>query len=613
MNLLNLNFSLIFDPLSQFFVFLILLVSIPCAVYSIGYLKHHYSSKKILLAWFLLVLFVGSMLMVVTVSNALLFLIFWEIMSLVSFFFVVFDTEDKKSIKAGILYIIMTHLGTAFIVFSFLLMFKYANSFDYYAIKQACLLMPAHTKNVVFLFLLIGFGTKAGIVPVHIWLPYAHPQAPSHISGIMSGVMIKTAVYGIIRFIIYILGADTLWWGNLILILASISCLIGIMYALIENDIKKLLAYSSVENMGIILFGVGASMVFISKGLPVLAVLALSAGLYHLINHGIFKSLLFLGAGSVYKATGLRNIEKLGGLIKPMPFTAVSFLIGSMAISALPPLNGFASEWLTLQVLFNGALNCSGAQAIAMCFYAAVLAITGGLAAACFVKAFGVTFLGLPRSEPARQAREVPPLMYYPMFFLSALIVIFGLFSAQIFKSLNRISQSLYGVNESTYNFSSGSFVITPVNTLSCAGLSIPFIAVMLIAIMVMVYLAVRIFAGPGKVTRDRTWSCGYYKIDSRNAYTGTAFSKPFRIAFSFFYRTSRKTEEIKSSYYHVKSIKYKTSITPVFKKYIYDLIYKRTFYAAKYLSKFQSGSIHFYIACIFMAIVFLILFMNRF
>ena len=598
MNFFNLNYSLVFDPLSLFFVFVILLISIPSAVYSVGYLKHEFSHKKIVSAWILLFLFVLSMLLVVTVSNALLFLICWEVMSLVSFFLVVFDTEDKKSIKAGIIYIVMTHIGTAFITASLLVMFQYAHSFDFIAMKQACLAMPANTKNIVFLFLLIGFGTKAGIVPLHIWLPYAHPQAPSHISSIMSGVMIKTAIYGIIRFVIFILGANTFWWGNLILIFASISCLVGVMYALMEHDIKKLLAYHSVENIGIILLGVGASIVFTSINLPVLAVLSLAAGLYHLVNHAIFKSLLFLGAGSIYKATGLRDIEKLGGLIKTMPYTAVSFLIGSMAISALPPLNGFVSEWLTLQVLFSGMINLTGASKISMCIYAAALALTGGLAAACFVKAFGISFLALPRSDEAKNAKEVSAWMYIPMFFLSALTLIFGIFAAQILKVLSKIAESASGLSPApVYKF----------------NLSLPLTALALVLIAAAVYLSVRYIFGPRKVTIGKTWGCGYYNLDSRTEYSATAFSKPFRIAFSFFYRPSRKTEKISDSFYHVKSFKHETSITPVFNKYIYDFILKNTLDTANYLSRFQSGSIHFYIAYIFIAIVFLIVFMGRF
>ncbi|MDD2702876.1 MAG: proton-conducting transporter membrane subunit [Candidatus Omnitrophica bacterium] len=342
----NSTFGFLMDPLSLFFLFVILLVSAPSAVYSFGYLKGGYSSGKITLSWLLLFVFVLSMALLVTVGNAFIFLIVWEIMSLVSYFLVVFDSTHEKSIQAGMIYIIMTHIGTAFLAAAFMLLYSHSGSFDFLVMRTACRAMPFQMKNIIFLLFLIGFGTKAGIVPLHVWLPYAHPQAPSHISSIMSGVMIKTAIYGIIRFVIFILGVDVLWWGAAILILALVSCLVGVIYALMEQDIKRLLAYSSVENIGIILLGVGLSMVFLSVRLYSLAVFSLIAGLYHLVNHAIFKGLLFLCAGSVYKAAKTRDMEKLGGLIKKMPQTAACFLLGAMAVSAIPPLNGFVSEWL---------------------------------------------------------------------------------------------------------------------------------------------------------------------------------------------------------------------------------------------------------------------------
>ena len=251
----NLNFNFLFDPLSLFFLFVILIVSSAAALYSCGYLKGEYSLSKTVLAWVLLVAFVLSMSLVVTTGNLFIFIIAWELMSLVSYFFVVFDFQHEKSVQAGMIYIVMTHIGTAFLIAAFMIMYQQAHSFDFLAIKSACQLMPAQTKNIVFLLLMIGFGTKAGVVPLHIWLPYAHPQAPSHVSSIMSGVMIKTAIYGMIRFILFILGVKSAWWGVLVLILAVVSCLVGVIYALMEHDIKKLLAYHSVENIGIILLG----------------------------------------------------------------------------------------------------------------------------------------------------------------------------------------------------------------------------------------------------------------------------------------------------------------------------------------------------------------------
>ena len=608
----------LFDPLSLFFLVVISIVSVPAAIYSFSYLKGEYSSKKIIFSWFLLVVFVLSMAAVVTVGNLLTFLVAWEIMSLVSYFLVVFDTTHEKSIQAGTIYIIMTHIGTAFLVAAFLILHKYAHSFDFLTIKNACLIMPKSIKDIVFLLLLVGFGTKAGIVPLHIWLPYAHPQAPSHISSIMSGVMIKTAIYGIIRFVIFLLGVNYSWWGVLVLILAVITCLVGVIYALMERDIKRLLAYSSVENIGIILLGVGLAMLFVAKQMPYLAVFSLIAGLYHLINHAIFKGLLFLGAGSVYKATGTRDIEKLGGLIKSMPQTAVYFLIGSMAISALPPLNGFVSEWLTLQAFFLGAFNSSGGTRLFLGICASLLALTGGLAAACFVKAFGVVFLGLPRTHYAQNAKAVPLSMNFSMFFLALLAIVFGLGAGFIIKILAKVASGVMNIDSSSMNFSLNSFTINPQIGLSAgqAGtsiyLSLPLIALVLVVIGLLGFVVYKLF-GKIKSIVYKTWDCGYYKLGPLNQYSGTAFSKPFRIAFSFFLLPYHKTQKVRESFYHVKSFAYEAHTTLVFKKYIYTPLIALVLKSAKFMRRIQPGSIHLYLAYIFFTLLLLIIFMPKF
>ncbi len=601
----------IFDAFSLFFLSVICIICLPSAIYSAGYLKGKYSHNKIIFAWLLLAVFVLSMAAVVSVGNLFIFLVAWELMSLVSYFLVVFDTTHERSIQAGAIYIIMTHIGTAFLVAAFLIMYNHAHSFDFIAIKNACFTMPAKTKDIVFLLLLAGFGTKAGIVPLHIWLPYAHPQAPSHISSIMSGVMIKTAIYGLIRFVIFILGVNSSWWGVLILILAVISCLVGVIYALMERDIKRLLAYSSVENIGIILLGVGLSMLCVAMKMPYLAVFSLIAGLYHLINHAIFKGLLFLGAGSIYKATGSRDIEKLGGLIRKMPQTAVCFLVGAMAISALPPLNGFVSEWLTLQAFFMGAFNATGGGRLFLGFCASMLALTGGLAAACFVKAFGIIFLGLPRSHYPESAKEVPLLMRSGMFFLSLLAVVFGIGAGFIIKLLAKVAAAALNLDIGSMSFSLNNFTLlaqAAKNIYLCPyQLAVALIAAGLVAV------AAYLLIGGARPVAYKTWDCGYYKLSGRNEYTGTAFSKPFRIAFSFFLQPYRKTQKIRESFYHVKSFAYETHTTFVFKKYIYEPLLGFIIRSAKFMRRMQPGSIHLYLAYIFCMILILIIFMDKF
>jgi len=608
-NFFDIRLSFLFDPLAVFFLFVISLVSLPSAIYSIGYLAGKYSPRKIAYAWLLLTAFIISMAFVVSVNNALVFLIAWEIMSLVSYFLVVFDSREEKSIQAGVIYLVMTHVGTAFIMAGFLIMHKYANSFDFISLKQASIIMPSGVKNIIFLFLLIGFGTKAGIVPFHIWLPYAHPRAPSHISSIMSGVMIKTGIYGIIRFVIFILGVDSMWWGNLILVLSGVSCLVGVIYALMEHDIKKLLAYSSIENIGIILLGVGSSMVFLKLNMPGLAVFSLIAGLYHLINHAIFKGLLFLCAGSVYSATGIRDIEKLGGLIKKMPLTAFSFLIGAMAISALPPLNGFVSEWLTLQAFFIASLTgYTAGLKIFFSLCAAILALTGGLTAACFVKAFGMVFLAMPRGKSSELACEVSLSMKIGMLFLVFFTIALGLGAGVVFKLLEVVAKSAAGVDVGSVKFSLNGFMFLSgqVNSIS---LSTPLVALILGAVIIGIYLG----CGGSKIRKYNTWDCGYYKLEPRNEYTGTGFSKPFRIAFNFFLIPYTRTEKLRKSFYYIKSFKYETFTTPVFKKYMYYPLIGMIFTTAKFMRRLQSGSIHMYISYIFITILMLIIFMNRF
>ncbi len=600
----------LFDPLAIFFLVVIALVAFPSAVFSIGYLRE-YSPKRKILAWALLAVFILSMCLTVMSGSLFLFLIFWELMSLSSYFLVIFDFKHEKSVQAGTIYLVMTHAGTACLMAAFFILYSHAGSFDYAVVKEAASLLTPQIRSTIFLLLFIGFAAKAGVVPLHIWLPYAHPQAPSHISSIMSGVMIKIAIYGMIRFFVTLLGPGAVWWGALIVVFGVISCLVGVIYALMEHDLKKLLAYHSIENIGIILLGLGLSIFFLNMNMPYLAVFSLIAGLYHLVNHAIFKGLLFLGAGSVYKATGTMDIEKLGGLIKNMPQTAACFLAGAMAISALPPLNGFVSEWLMLQTFFLGAVKAAGGIKIFLGICAAMLALTGGLAAACFVKAFGITFLALPRSSQARDAKEASLSMRVSMFFLSLLTVIFGLAAFFIIKILAKVAGASAGIDIGAMTFSINNFVLSPMKEKQIY-LSVPLLALALIALGIAGFIVYRFFGGE-KADARKTWDCGYYKLNSRNEYTATAFSKPFRIAFSFFLLPYRKTEKIRESFYHIKSFAYETRTTMIFKKYIYRPILALLFKSAKSMRRIQPGSIHLYLSYIFAAVLLLIIFRNKF
>ncbi len=397
------------DPLGAFFVLIVSVLALALSIYSFGYVRGFYGRKNVgVLAAFYNALLLATTL-VFTASNAFFFLIAWEIMALTAYCLVSFEHEKPEARNAGVLYFIMSHVGTGCLILGFLLLFQAAGGqapgdYGFETFRTLGDKLSPGRRDAAFLLFLFGFGIKAGIVPLHIWLPVAHPVAPSNISALLSGVLIKTGIYGLTRVLFDFMGTPPNWWGVTVLTIGTISAVLGVLYALMEHDLKRLLAYHSIENIGIILMGLGAALMFLHTHHPVLATLALIAGLYHTMNHAIFKALLFLGAGAVLHATHTRNMEEMGGLIKRMPTTAFCFLVGAVAISALPPLNGFVSEWLTYQALLQGFGTTDSLVRLMFPLSGAMLALTGALAAACFVKAFGITFLAQPRSDHAAQA-----------------------------------------------------------------------------------------------------------------------------------------------------------------------------------------------------------------
>src|SRR6266404_5136048 len=435
------------DPLGAFFVLIVSLMAVAISIYSFGYVRAFYGRKNVaVLAAFYNALLLSTTL-VFSASNAFFFLMAWEIMALSAYCLVSFEHEQDETRKAGVLYFVMSHIGTGCLILGFLLLFQTAGqalggdygsaAYSFESFRWSAEMLSVSHRNAAFVLFLIGFGIKAGIVPLHVWLPAAHPVAPSNISALMSGVLIKTGIYGMTRVFFEFLGAPPNWWGVTVLTIGTISAVLGVLYALMEHDLKRLLAYNSIENIGIILIGLGASLMFLHTHHPALAALALIAGMYHTINHAIFKALLFLGAGAVMHAAHTRDMEKLGGLIKRMPSTAFYFLIGAVAISALPPLNGFVSEWLTYQALLQGFGTTESLVRLIFPLSGAMLALTGALAAACFVKAFGITFLAQARSEHAANAHEAAPWMRFGMAVLTAACVILGLLPTQFVKLLD--------------------------------------------------------------------------------------------------------------------------------------------------------------------------------
>jgi formate hydrogenlyase subunit 3/multisubunit Na+/H+ antiporter MnhD subunit len=466
------------------------------------------------------------MVLLVSARNGVLFLLAWEAMSLASFFLVTMESDRPDVRQAGWTYLVATHIGTAFLLVMFFLLGGPNNSMDFDQFAAG------GQGSVIFLLAVIGFGTKAGFIPLHTWLPEAHPAAPSHVSAVMSGIMIKMGIYGLVRTLIF-LGAPAEWWGWVLVGIGVVSGVLGVLLALAQHDLKRLLAYHSVENIGIIALGMGLGVVGLARGNTALAVLGFAGGLLHVVNHAMFKGLLFLGAGAVVHATGTRQIDQLGGLIKKMPWTAATFLVGSAAISALPPLNGFVSEFLIYLGSF-GAVAASSTGAIIPALVAiGGLALIGGLAAACFAKAFGVVFLGEPRSSQAADAHEAPAAMRIAMVALAACCVALGLLCPLVVPLLAPAVSSATGLPMET---ASRHLVDVggPLTWVVTGG------AILLALLGGLALLRKWLLAGR-EVGQAGTWDCGYVAPTARMQYTASSFAQPLTDIFGLFLRTHRK------------------------------------------------------------------------
>jgi hydrogenase-4 component B len=604
-----LRYAIRLDPLSAFFVLVISLVGVAVSVFAVGYVREFYGRHSIGALGALYNAFLLSMTLVVLADDGFFFLVVWEIMSLVSYFLVVTEHEKAETRYAGFFYLIMTHVGTVFIIVAYLVFYQQAGSFSFEAFRNLSEPLPQALQNVAFVAALIGFGTKAGIVPLHVWLPYAHPAAPSHVSALMSGVMIKTAIYGMVRVYFDFLGGEfPWWWGFVVLTVGAISALLGVMYALMEHDLKSLLAYHSVENIGIILMGIGAGMVFQSYGLTQLAALGLLAGLYHTINHAMFKGLLFLGAGSLLYATHTRNMEEYGGLIRKMPWTAFFFLVGAVSIAALPPSNGFVSEWLTFQSLFLSFQIPDLLMKMMLPIGAAMLALTGVLALACFAKAFGISFLAMPRSAHARNAREVPPAMRVGMAGLAVVCVLLGVAPMVVVPAIDRVTAPLTGVSIADKVLAEGGLAVMPMGT-GFASISPLVLGILLVGLVPVAWLLAVIVGGTLRKRFYKTWGCGI-NLTPRMEYTATGFAQPIKQVFSTIYRPTVKleTDLMEESRYFAKRMHFETHIEPVFQKYLYDPVVRSLNAVADRLRVVQTGSLQLYLAYIFVTLLILLL-----
>lgn len=604
-----LSVDITIDNLSGFFVLGLSLLVLCVSLYSLGYVSHYYGKRNVGLFNFLYASFVLSMFLVVTAGNAVFFFMAWEVMSCLSYFLVVFESEQAENQKAGVLYIVMTHIGAGFLFIGFMIMFSYTKSFD---IFSSSAMIPETAKNIMFFLFFIGFGTKAGIIPLHIWLPSAHPAASSNVSALMSGLMIKTAIYGLIRFVLFYLHIQHTWWGILLLCAGVVSAVLGVAYALMEHHIKRLLAFHSIENIGIILIGLGVSFIAFAQDNPSIGGLALTASLFHSFNHTLFKGGLFLGAGAIQYATHTKDIEELGGLIKKMPVTAFWMLCFSLAISAIVPFNGFVSEWLTYQSLFASITWGEASINILSVIAAAALALSGALAAVCFVKLFGISFLGLPRSKHATDAQEVPWTMQLGMGILCLFCLIIGVFPLLFLRIVDEVVWSLTGVTMAGELQGGLLIAYYPVEI---SGNSIsPLVLLFLFTFLIISTLGViRVLGGKYRERKFGTWDCGFQELNSRMQYSATGFSKPLRIVFRILYRPGRELdiEEGRSPYFPV-SLKYKVTTEPIFEKYLYNpVVHMVNSFSIKTKLSIQTGSIHLYLLYILAAVLALMLY-NR-
>jgi formate hydrogenlyase subunit 3/multisubunit Na+/H+ antiporter MnhD subunit len=512
------------DALSAFFLVVINLGSAAASLFGVGYGRHEEAPGRVLPFY---PAFLAGMNLVLLAADAFTFLFSWEFMSLSSWALVMAHHRRPGNAAAGYLYLLMASFGTLALILAFGLLAGPSGGYDFQAIREAPA-TPA-VAAVVLVLALVGAGSKAGLVPLHVWLPLAHPAAPTHVSALMSGVMTKVAVYGFVRVVFDLLGPPAWWWGALVLLLGGVTAVLGVLYALLQEDLKRLLAYSTVENIGIIFIGLGLALAFEANEMSGAAALALTAALLHAFNHSLFKSLLFFGAGAVLNATGERNMERLGGLIHRMPRTALAFLVGAAAISALPPLNGFVSEWLTFQAILLSPALPQWLLKFLVPAVGALLALSAALAGACFVKAFGITFLGRPRSDIARDAAETDRWSIAAMLALAALCLLAGILPGYVIDALGPVIASLSGATLPRQEALDW-LTIVPVaqSRSSYNGL--------------LVFLFVAASAGLGAeaihrwasaaVRRSAAWDCGFPDPSPATQYTAGSFSQPIRRVF---------------------------------------------------------------------------------
>ena len=546
----DLPFHLRLDALSSFFLFLLGATSAGISIYSAGYMRKS-EGRALGLQCLLYHVFMASMAFVMLADDGYAFMVAWETMALTSFFLVTSEHRHAEIRRAGYLYLLVAHVGAVGILLSFGVMAGSTGDYTFEAMRS----FPAYSfwPTVAFLLALFGFGAKAGLLPLHIWLPEAHPAAPSPVSAMMSGIMLKTAIYGLLRVSFDLLHAEVWWWGVLLLVIGLATALFGVIFSTVQTDMKRLLAYSSIENIGLIVLGIGLTLVFKSFALPNLAALALTASLYHCLNHAFFKSLLFLATGSVLHATGERNLGKLGGLIHRMPWVAWLALIGVLGSAGLPPFNGFVSEWLLLQsFLFTSGLP-QGYLNMLLPVVAGAVALIAALAGFAMVNFFGVIFLGQPREEKLAQAHDARRLERLGLLWLAVGCVLLGLLPNVVIELLDPVTRLLVDSGLGGAANSQGWWLLAPISEDRASYSAAIFLGSMAL-IVPLVFLIVRRYYH-GRMKRVPAWDCGFPLQTARMQDTAEGFGQPIRRVFSPFFKRTREHPTPFDAQPHYRSI----------------------------------------------------------
>jgi formate hydrogenlyase subunit 3/multisubunit Na+/H+ antiporter MnhD subunit len=587
------------DPLAAFFLVVVNLGGATASLYGLGYGRHEEAPGRVLPFF---PAFLAGMNLVVLADDAFTFLFTWEFMSLSSWALVMAHHRRDGNAAAGYLYLLMASFGTLALILAFGLLAGPAGGYAFSAIRASA--PPAFMAAAVLALTLVGAGSKAGLVPLHVWLPLAHPAAPSHVSALMSGVMTKVAVYGFVRVVFDLLGAPLWWWGALVALLGGVTAVMGVLHALMEHDLKRLLAYHTVENIGIIFIGLGLALAFEANEMPAAAALALTAALFHVFNHSLFKSLLFFGAGAVLTATGERDMERLGGLIHRMPQTAFVFLVGSAAISALPPFNGFVSEWLTFQAILLSPALPQWLLKFLVPAIGALLALSAALAAACFVKAFGVTFLGRPRSQVARDAVETDRYSLAAMFLLAALCLVAGIVPGYFIDALAPVTEALAGAHLPEQRQLDW-LTIVPVaqSRSSYNGLLLFFLIALGAGLGAE---AIHRWAS-GALRRSAAWDCGFPDPSPATQYTAGSFSQPIRRVFGTVVFRAREEVHIPPPG-DLRAARMHVRLRDVLWDVLYVPITRFVNFAAGLLNKLQFLTIRAYLTLVFGALVVLLM-----